>query len=446
MIESWHGYRGLARDLLMSAGVDVGDEVEVVKPDGEVYRGYLMSRYEHAEEGYIVLKLRNGYNIGIAITKDTIVKRLGPGPRPAFRRPEPPSLDPGLPRVSIVSTGGTIASRIDYRTGAVKPALTSEDLITLVPEIAEIAYVEAEVLLSKFSENMTPSDWDVIARKMDEKIRNGYSGVVVSHGTDTMHYTAAALSFALAGTPIPIVLVGAQRSSDRPSSDAAVNLVAAVRVAAHAPFGEVVIAMHDWHSDDVIAVHRGTRVVKMHTSSRDAFKSVNARPIAYVRDGEIILNDQTVNRRGSNSYYFRPGFSDKAALIKFYPSLGPEIIDYFIEKGARGIIIEGTGLGHVSSEWIPALRRATSMGVFVGMTSQCRYGRVNMYVYENGRDIMRAGVTPLEDMLSETALVKLMWVLARASDLEEVRNYMLTPIAGEMSPRTLPTRMRPDAA
>lgn len=430
----------------MSAGVDVGDEVEVVKPDGEVYRGYLMSRYEHAEEGYIVLKLRNGYNIGIAITKDTIVKRLGPGPRPAFRRPEPPSLDPGLPRVSIVSTGGTIASRIDYRTGAVKPALTSEDLITLVPEIAEIAYVEAEVLLSKFSENMTPSDWDVIARKMDEKIRNGYSGVVVSHGTDTMHYTAAALSFALAGTPIPIVLVGAQRSSDRPSSDAAVNLVAAVRVAAHAPFGEVVIAMHDWHSDDVIAVHRGTRVVKMHTSSRDAFKSVNARPIAYVRDGEIILNDQTVNRRGSNSYYFRPGFSDKAALIKFYPSLGPEIIDYFIEKGARGIIIEGTGLGHVSSEWIPALRRATSMGVFVGMTSQCRYGRVNMYVYENGRDIMRAGVTPLEDMLSETALVKLMWVLARASDLEEVRNYMLTPIAGEMSPRTLPTRMRPDAA
>ncbi|MEM3669974.1 MAG: Glu-tRNA(Gln) amidotransferase subunit GatD [Nitrososphaerota archaeon] len=446
MTESWHGYRGMVRDLLINAGIDVGDEVEVVKPDGEVYRGYLMSRYEYAEDGYIVLKLKNGYNVGIAITENTQVRRLGPGPRPAFRRPEPPSLDPSLPHVSIISTGGTIASRVDYRTGAVKPALTSEDLITLVPEIAEIAYVEAEVLLSKFSENMTPIDWDTIARKIDEKIRGGFSGVVISHGTDTLHYTAAALSFALSGTPIPVVLVGAQRSSDRPSSDAAVNLIAAVRLAAQAPFGEVVVAMHDWHSDDVIAVHRGTRVVKMHTSSRDAFRSVNSSPIAYVRNGEIIINDQNINRRGGDGYLFRPGFSDRAALIKFYPSLGPEIVEYFLDRGFRGIIIEGTGLGHVSSDWIPVLKRARSMGVFLGMTSQCRYGRVNMYVYDNGRDIMRAGVTPLEDMLSETALVKLMWVLARTSEPDEVRRYMLTPVAGELSSRTMPTSRRPDAA
>ncbi len=444
MVESWQGYRGRVREILLAAGLDIGDEVEVVKPDGEVYRGYLMSRYEHAEDGYIVIKLRNGYNIGIAITEGVVIRRVGPGPKPAFKRPEPPKLDPNLPHVSIISTGGTIASRVDYRTGAVKPALTSEDLITLVPEIAEKAYVEAEILLSKFSENMTPSDWDKIAQKIDEKIRSGYSGVVISHGTDTMHYTAAALSFALAGTPIPVVLVGAQRSSDRPSSDAATNLIAAVQIAAYAPFGEVVVAMHDWHSDNVIAIHRGTRVVKMHTSSRDAFRSVNAEPIAYLRNNELVLNDEHYNKRGSNSYDYRPGFSDEAALVKFYPSLSPAIIEYFLERGFRGIILEGTGLGHVASNWIPTLRKAIEMGVFIGMTSQCRFGRVNMYVYDNGRDIKRVGVTPLEDMLSETALVKLMWVLARTRELEDVRRMMLTPIAGELGYRTLPSSMRPE--
>lgn len=418
--------------------------MEVTYPDGRVVRGYLMSRYELAAEGHLTLKLRNGYNIGVALKEGFSIRKIGRGARPVFTRPPPAAQNPALPRVSVMSTGGTIASRVDYRTGAVRAALSSEDLVSLFPELLDVAYIEAEVLFSIFSENMTYREWEAISRKVDEKIREGASGVVIAHGTDTMHYTAAALSFALRRPPIPVVLVGAQRSSDRPSSDSALNLMAAVTVAARAVFGEVVVAMHEWHSDDVVAIHRGTRVVKMHTSSRDAFRSVNAKPLAYYRDGGIVMNDPVYNPRGSDGYEFKPGYSGKASLIKFYPSMAPDYLDYLIDRGVRGVIIEGTGLGHVASSWLESIRRATREGVFVGMTSQCRYGRVNMYVYDTGRDLMKAGATPLGDMLPETALVKLMWVLARETELERVRELMETPLAGELSLRMLPLRVRPE--
>ncbi|MCX8202789.1 MAG: Glu-tRNA(Gln) amidotransferase subunit GatD [Nitrososphaeria archaeon] len=432
------GYRGRLGELLESLGAEVGDELEVVTADGTRYVGYLISRPEYAEDGVITLKLRNGYNVGIVVDDRTTVRRLSRGRAPAFVRGELPPSNPDLPRVALIGTGGTIASRVDYRTGAVRPAMTTEDLVSTVREVAEVANVESEVVLSIYSENMTQREWDLIARAVHERIEGGYDGVVVAHGTDTMAYTAAALSFALQRPPVPVVLVGAQRSSDRPSSDAATNLLAALLVAGKAPFAEVVVAMHAWHSDDVIAVHRGTRVVKLHTSSRDAFRSVNSRPVAYVRDGKLVVKAEGLHPRSADDYSFEPGFDERAVLLKFFPGMRAEVLEALWEMGYRGFVLEGTGLGHVTSSWIPAIRRLVGEGAFVGMGSQCRFGRVNMNVYDNGRDLLAAGVTPLSDMLPEVAYVKLCWALHRFNDPSEVRRAMLTPVAGEIGERSLP--------
>ena len=438
------GYIGKVRNVLESAGAEIGDEVEVQVGD-KTYRGVLIARYELADPEHIVLKLPNGYNIGVRVKDRFKVRRITKARKPGFTPPPRPTAKPGLPKVTIVSTGGTIASRIDYRTGGVKPALNAEDLLSIVPELSEIADLDSEILFSIFSEDMTPSLWNQMAMRVHGLIESGVDGVVIAHGTDTMGYSAAALSFALQKPPIPIVFVGAQRSSDRPSSDAATNLIAAVRIAGHAPFAEVCLTMHAWHSDDVIAVHRGTRVKKLHTSSRDAFRSVNHEPIAYVVDGEVKVNVEGLNMRGGSGYRFRPGFSDKAALIKFYPGMTPEIFEALVEKGVKGIIVEGSGLGHVANRFIPTLRQIIEKGVFVGMTSQCIWGRVNMRVYQTGRDLLRIGVTPLDDMLAETAYVKLSWCLGRSEDLEEVKRLMLTPLAGEIGWRSLPTRLEATA-
>jgi len=437
------GYSGYVRRLLEEAGVKIGDEIRIVS-DGSSYEGVLIARYEIAEPDYVVIKLKNGYNIGVKVTTGSKVSKIAAATPPAFRPRPPPEQKPSLPRVTIVSTGGTIASRIDYRTGGVKAALSANDLLSLVPELADIARVSAEILFSIFSENITVNHWEAIARKVDELFKKGEEGVVIAHGTDTMGYTAAALSFALQKPPYPVVLVGAQRSSDRPSSDAATNLIAAVETAANAPFGEVVVCMHYWHSDDKIALHRGTRVVKLHTSSRDAFKSINTEPIAFLTQNRLILNTGEFNKRGEwHGYKLEPFFDPRAMLVKFYPNMPPETLLILREKlRLRGFIIEGTGLGHVNADFIPVLKQLVDEGVFVGMTSQCKFGRVNMFVYENGRDIMRVGVTPLDDMLSETALVKLMWCLGKMGekhDVDEIRKMMLTNMAGELYSRSLPT-------
>lgn len=436
-----HGYSGVVGELLDRLGVGVGDEVLVEKP-GFSIRGFVMVRYEFGEPGVLVLKLGNGYNIGVRIDQTTKISKLASAVVPAFNPPPPPPPRENLPKVAVVNTGGTIASRIDYRTGGVKPALTASDLVSIFPEIAEIANVSAEILMQVVSENMTFREWVLMASRVNQLFEEGVDGVVITHGTDTMGYTAAALSFALLNPPVPVVLVGAQRSSDRPSSDAATNLTAAVYVAAKAPFAEVVVCMHGWHSDEDIYIHRGTRVVKFHTSSRGAFQSINAAPLAVKTPAGLKTLTDEYHRRGWENYAFRTVFDDRAMLIKFYPGMNPEAVEILVEKfRLRGIILEGTGLGHVASSFIPVLKKLDEEGVFVGMTSQCRFGRVNMNVYENGRDLMRAGVTPLDNMLSETALVKLMWVLGvlgEKASLEDVRGLMQKNLCGEISGRTGP--------
>ncbi|MCW4020296.1 MAG: Glu-tRNA(Gln) amidotransferase subunit GatD [Candidatus Bathyarchaeota archaeon] len=422
---------------LADAEAEVGDLVRVTK-DGAAYEGILIPRSELGDDRHIVVKVKSGYNIGIEITSTTKIEKKSVKTKPSFRPPPPPPQKPNLPKVSIVSTGGTIASRVDYRTGAVRPAISAGDLYSIVPELSDVAAIEPEILFSLFSEHLTPGHWTETAKTAAKHIANGAQGVVVTHGTDTMGYTAAALSFALQNLPVPVILVGAQRSEDRPSSDAATNLIGAVLAAAKAPFAEVAVAMHETSSDEAIVLHRGTKIRKLHTSRRDAFKTVNAEPVARILGEEItLLTDDYLPRDPERELVLKPDFEEKVALIKFYPGMDPKLIEWHTEGGYKGLVLEGTGLGHVRRECFPAIKRAIENGVIVAMTSQCIWGRVNMNVYTTGRDLMAMGVVPLEDMLAETALIKLMWVLGQTTDAGEARRLLITNIAHEISARTV---------
>ncbi|MEM2942900.1 MAG: Glu-tRNA(Gln) amidotransferase subunit GatD [Candidatus Bathyarchaeia archaeon] len=437
--EGLKGYRGRVLKILRDAGISVGDIVKITRGDTE-YEGYLMPRSESGDDLHIVIKLGSGYNIGVKVTSASRVERLGAGAKPSYTRSTQQPTRRGLRRVDIISTGGTIASRVDYRTGAVHPALTAADLYSAVPELSDLADVEAHILYGELSENITPEHWVGIAQKIAEVVKSGTDGVVVCHGTDTMAYTSAALSFALRNLPIPVIVVGSQRSSDRPSSDAATNLLAAVAVASSAPFAEVAVAMHGTSSDKTVSIHRGTKVRKCHTSGRYAFRSINSQPLAVFNleqtDLKMLLSDY-VRRNAERSLELKASFNQKVLLVKFYPGMAPHALDWAIERGYSGLVIEGTGLGHVSRYLQDSVRKAVEAGMLVGMASQCLWGRVNMNVYTTGRDLLGLGVVPLEDMLPETALVKMMWVLAQTSDLEEAKRLLLTDIAGEISERTL---------
>src|SRR4030043_46282 len=428
--EQSSGYRGEALELLKKASAEVGDKIRLTRKD-ETLEGILIPVSEYSDGKHVVIKLKSGYNIGVRIVEDTKIEKTGEGTKPAFTTSELPTQDKKLPKAAIISTGGTIASRVDYRTGAVRSALTASDLYSVVPELVNIAQIDAHVLFSIMSENMTTKHWEKIAETAAQKIAEGADGVVIAHGTDTMGYTAAALSFALQNLPVPVILVGSQRSADRPSSDSATNLIGAVTAATKAPLAEVAVAFHETFSDTAIALHRGTKVRKCHTSRRDTFKSVNASPLATVQDQKVtMLTTDYRKRNPANRLKLKPSFDDKVALIKFHPGIDSSLIDWYVEKKYKGIVLEGTGLGHVGERLHETIKNAAKNDVVIGMTSQCVWGRINMNVYDSGRDLLALGVIPLEDMLTETALVKLMWIFGQTKRVEEAKKLLTKTIAG----------------
>ncbi len=417
-------------------GVGVGDVVRIRKRD-LVIQGIVMPKHIYSAPEILVIKLESGYNIGVLIDSGTSIEIIGKRPIDQKSIEISRGAVGSGPLVKIIGTGGTIASKVEYETGAVRPAMTPEDLLEAIPEAGEIAKLDVEILMSILSENMEPEYWERIAESVYRAMVSGYEGVVVTHGTDTMGFTSAAIAFAVQNMPVPTVFVGSQRSSDRPSTDAATNFIGALLAAAKAPFAESVVAMHSDISDLEIAIHRGTRVRKMHTSRRDAFKSINAQPIAmidpYKREIKILSSDY--RPRSKEEPILLNGFEKKVALIYSYPGIEAELIDTMIDKGYRGIVVAGTGFGHVPEKLIPSLKRAVEIGIPVAITSQTLHGRVNLAIYTTGREMLRAGVIPCEDMLPETAYVKLSWILRRTRDMDEIRKLMLTNIAGEISLR-----------
>ncbi len=437
MSEEFPGYKGEALNLLKEARAEIGDFIRITR-NGETYEGILIPRSEYGDEKHIIMKLKSGYNVGIRVSHTTQVEKIGVGIKPTFAPPALPKQKADLPKVAIVSTGGTIASRVDYRTGAVRPALSASDLYSVVPELSEIASIDTEILFSLYSENITAKRWSEIAKNIAKRIEKGAAGIVIAHGTDTLGYTAAALSFALQDLPVPVIMVASQRSADRPSSDAATNLIGAVKAAATAPFAEVAVAMHERVSDTSTVFHRGTKVRKCHTSRRDAFRSINATPLARIENKQItMLIEDYRKRKPSRKLNLKPNFDDKVVLLKFHPSFNPHMIEWYIDEGYRGIVLEGTGLGHVANYCMPNIQKATRKDVIVAMTSQCIWGRLGMNVYDTGRDLLAIGVLPLEDMLPETALVKLMWALGQTTNIEEAKKLLTENLAHEISARTL---------
>ena len=421
------GYKGKIRDFLIANKVDVGDLVKITSE--LTYSGILMPRYESGDESHIVLKLKSGYNIGIEFEKIEKLEKTGER-ESNNENSQTIEKNEELPKILLLSTGGTIASKVDYRTGAVTPALSAAELYEAIPEIAKIANVDAEVLFSEYSENLQPEHWLEIAKKLDSIVDSDYVGVIIAHGTDTMHYSSAFLSFALSGFKKPITLVGSQRSSDRPSSDAALNLISATKFLVNTKSKGVFVVMHQNESDDAVACHLGTRVRKNHTSKRSAFQTVGSEPAFVVYDDKILENMKN-SFFSENEYNPRINLDTKVALIKYHPGFNPEIIESLIKSEYRGIIFEGTGLGHVGRTMYDSIKKAKENGIFLGMTSQCIDGRVSMTVYESGRDLLDMGIIPLENMIPEVALVKAMWVLGNSNSDDEIKNMMLENYSSE---------------
>ena len=423
------GYEGNSLKFLKANQISVGDSVKILADI--TYSGIIMPRYEHSDDKHIVLKLKSGYNIGLEIAKIEKIEK-NQSTKKIIEKDEKIEKVVGLPKILLLSTGGTIASKIDYRTGAVTPVLTAEELNSSVPELAKIANIDTQVLFSEYSENIMPEHWLQIAEKINGYSKSDYTGIIIAHGTDTMHYTSSFLSFALAGFPIPIVLVGSQRSSDRASSDAALNLISATKFITESKTKGVYIVMHQDENDEIIACHLGTRVRKNHTSKRGAFQTIGDVPAFIIAENQIQKNI-TEDFFKVNEFQPKIYLDTKVALVKYHPGYDPRLLDKIIEMGFRGIIFEGTGLGHVGKTMYESVKKANEKGIFLGMTSQCIDGRIRMTVYESGRDLLDLGIVPLENMIPEVALVKAMWALGNSQNRDEVKKIMLENIASELS-------------
>ena len=421
---------------------EYGDMVKV-HTDEAVYEGILMPRPEIFEKDHTIIKLDNGYNIGIdnkKIKKIEVIKKYEKKKEEKVKL----SHKKGLPTVSILSFGGTISSRVDYTTGGVYADYTAEDFTAMLPELGHIANLRAEKVMSIMSEDMCPEDWQLMARRIAKELNNEeVAGVVVTQGTDTLHYSTSAISFFLRNLNKPVVFTAAQRSIDRGSSDAFSNLLCAVHAASKFDGAAVVTCLHGTSDDNYCILNRGTKVRKMHTSRRDAFRPINELPLAKVfEDGKIEILNNNYNKRNNQKVIVDGKFEHKTALLYVYPGMEPEILDYYRKNKYRGMVIAATALGHVPTvnqkySLIKKIKELIDNDIAVVISTQTIYGRVHPYVYTNLRKLsVELNCIFAEDMLPETAYVKLGWVLPQTHNVDEVRDMMLINYAGEISERT----------
>lgn len=430
--------------ILDKTGIKIGDQIQLGLGK-TILEGELMPKANIGTKDTVIIKLASGYNVGMRLAEGFTIKKLSSGMANIGTFPKIDlQHDKSAPSVSLIYTGGTIGSRVDYETGGVSMLLKPEELLYKVPEIQKIANISVDMLMSVASEDLSYHEWTKIAESVVSAFDKGARGVIVTIGTDAMHYTAAALSFMLQGINGPVVLTGAQRSSDRGSSDGFINLTCATQLAAISDIAEVGICMHDESSDGKCAFIRGVKARKMHTSRRDAFRAINDKPIAYVeQNGKIEYMNayKNIEIKPTQKLVAKTKFDPKVAIVKIYPNSDPKIMDFYINEGYHGIILEGTGLGHapVSTKheefmWLPHIKSAIDKGLIVGMTSQCLYGRVHPNVYKNLRLLSNLGVVYCEDMLPEVAQIKLCWLLGNNTP-EKARAALGKNIAGEIQDR-----------
>ena len=423
-----------------------GDKVKVVTKD-EVVEGVLMP---NEETDSIVIKLDNGYNVGIDKGKVKKIELIEKNREKEVKKGNV-KINKNLPTISILHTGGTIASKVDYKTGGVVARFEPEELIGMFPELEKIANIKSRLISKMFSEDMRFAHYELMIKAIKEEIKEGIDGIILTHGTDTMTYTSAALAFALEGLPIPVIIVGAQRSSDRGSSDAGVNLVCAAEFIAKTDFSGVAICMHENMDDNTCVILPPCKTRKMHTSRRDAFKPVNDTIIARIdfENKKIeFVKKEYVKKDKKRALIVKDKFEEKVSILRCHPNMVPKQFEFY--ESYNGLVIEGTGLGQapvgvpnklceIHKKNLIAINNLIEKGTLVVMTSQTIFGRVQMHVYSNAIDLVNVGVIPGEDMLSETAFIKLAWLLGNYKDKEEIKRLISTNLRGEIN-----TRIGPD--
>ncbi len=386
-----------------------------------------------------IIKLESGYNIAYKNAKVELVKEKEEITKTQNQKIES---NPKLKNISILHCGGTVASKIDYKTGAVSALFEPSEFLNLFPELKDIANVKSELIAQMLSENMRFGHYNIMAKAIEEQIKKGVDGIILTQGTDTLHYTSAALSFMIENSPIPILILGSQRSSDRGSSDAAMNIVSAISFATQTDFKGVGVCMHADTNDEDCLIMQGTKVKKMHTSRRDAFRPINTKAIARInyKTKEITyLNEYNKEKNNLNITFFKENL--KIGILKSRPNLFAEELEVY--NNFDGLIIEGTGLGHISirkvddltseNEIIKNKLEELTKKIPVVMTSQCTYGRIDMNVYSEGRTNIEMGILGNElDMTTETAFIKLAWLLSNDLDVKTNLNKNLR---GEISER-----------
>jgi len=432
------GYRGVLRQRLLQEGISAWSKVRILKGDAK-YEGVLLPRSQHTNDDYVTLKVDTGYNLGVLVDDQTRIEVHGR----QKGHYQLPSIDvqfkKDLPNVTLLGTGGTVASRLDYRTGAVLPAFTPEELFSAVPELVSAVNLTPKTLYQILSENFRPEYWVKTAEAIAKEIQSGVQGVIIGHGTDTMCTTGAALAYFLRNLPIPVVLVGSQRSSDRPSSDGPRNILYAARLAGYENFAEVTVCMHGSTSDSYNLIHRAVRCRKMHSSRRDTFRTLDDIPLGKIDDTTVTLYKNDIHPRSDPADFILDTKIDtRVGMLYSYPGMNPDILDSMIDKGYHGIVIIGTGLGHVGTDMFPPLERCHQEEIPVVLIVEPLFGYIHLRVYETGRDMLARGVIEGGNMLPSAAYTKLIWVLGHTRNIDEVKHLMQTNIAGEITEREGP--------
>jgi glutamyl-tRNA(Gln) amidotransferase subunit D len=432
------GYRGSLRERLLKEGIRTWSKVKITK-NNATYEGLLLPRSQHTADNYMTLKVDTGYNLGVLIDNNTEIKEKG-YQKGHYQLPHiDVKFKKGLPNVTLLGTGGTVASRLDYRTGSVLPAFTPEELFSAVPELVSTVNLTPKTLYQILSENFRPEYWVKTAEAVAKEIQNSVHGVIIGHGTDTMCTTGAALSYFLRNLPVPVVLVGSQRSSDRPSSDGPRNILYAAMLAGHENLAEVVVCMHGGTSDSYNLIHRATRCRKMHSSRRDTFRTLDDIPLGKIDESGTTWLKKDIRRRSNiEDFYLDTKIDQKVGMLYSYPGMNPDIIDSMVDHDYHGIVIIGTGLGHVGTDMFPALERCQEEEIPVIIVVEPLFGYVQLRVYETGRDMLARGIIEGGNMLPSAAYTKLIWVLGHTRNIEEVKQLMQTNIVGEITAREGP--------
>ena len=416
-----------------------GDKVKITTKN-KTYEGLLMP---NAETTNVVIKLDTGYNMGIDKSKIKTIKVIEKQ-YSSKSKPSKIKKDSKKPTIAVLHTGGTIASKVDYGSGGVIASFSSNDLIEMFPELKSIANVEAKLISNMMSEDIRFMHYKKIAKAIAEQIKNKVDGVIVGHGTDTLAVTAAALSFVFEKLPIPVIFVGSQRSTDRGSTDGAMNLICAAEFISKTDFAGVAVCMHENTSDNNCVILPATKTRKMHTTRRDAFKAINTKPIATINYNTKKINFLTkkYNKKDKDHHFLlKDKFEEKVGVLRTYSNMDREIIDVFTKHGYKGLVLETTGLGQAPTnikENLPnyeALKTFIKKGGVIVLTSQCIFGRVHEDVYTNCRRLKDIGIIYGEDMITETAHVKLSWLLGNYN-VKEAKKLITTNLRGEITKRS----------